>query len=96
MASKVQVPLLDNAQTAKELQQFLGSDSDSHNLPEQVKKGKANAQASAQARQASEEAVADGKPADMDLLAAYMAYIKLEEVRLLLLKANLFGLDFNS
>ena len=83
MASRVQVPLLDHAKTAEELQRFLGSAEGVQALPEQVKKGRARAEAMAEARQAHEAAVAEGKPADTDLLAAYMAYIKVEEVGLL-------------
>ena len=80
MASKVQVPLLDHAKTMEELQQFLGRVEGLQALPEQVKKGQARANAMAEARQAHEVAVTEGKPADTDLLAAYMAYIKVEEV----------------
>ena len=49
-------------------------------LPESVKQGYTKAQAMAQARAAHEAAVAPTRPADTELLAAYMAYIQLEEV----------------
>jgi hypothetical protein len=41
--------------------------------------GRAKAAAAAELRAANEEAVAPGRPADQDLLAAYVAYVKLEE-----------------
>lgn len=76
----LQVPLLDNADTVKELHEFLDG---APSVPaESVKKGQAKAQNMAQARQASEESVSNSKPADTELLANYMAYSKLEEVSL--------------
>lgn len=84
MASRVQVPLLDHAKTVEEFQHFLGSTEALQTLPEQVKKGQARAKGMAEARRVHEEAVSEGKPADTDLLAAYMAYIKIEEVSWLL------------
>ena len=50
-------------------------------MPEHVERARARAAAAAAARRAHEAAVAPERPADTDLLAAYMAYIKLEEVR---------------
>jgi len=48
-------------------------------VPQNVAQGHENAKAAAALRAASEAAVAAGKPADHDLLAAYSAYIKLEQ-----------------
>lgn len=79
----MQVPLLDSADTLTELQTYLASHKCPTELPEQVKKGHAKAQAMAQARLPSEQSVAPERPADTELLANYMAYIKLEEVSLL-------------
>ena len=78
MTGGVQVPLLDNASIWKELQQISGAVAE---IPEPVRKGQARAQSMAQARTASEQSVAPDRPADTDLLAAYMAYVKIEEVR---------------
>jgi len=50
-------------------------------LPPPVVRARAKAAAAAAARRGHEAAVASGRPADADLLAAYMAYIRLEEVR---------------
>ena len=50
-------------------------------VPEQVHKGYEKAQAAVALRKANEAAVAPGKEADSELLAAYMAYIKLEEAQ---------------
>ena len=50
-------------------------------VPEHVQKGYEKAQAAVALRTASEAAVAPGKDADSDLLAAYMAYTKLEEAQ---------------
>jgi hypothetical protein len=49
-------------------------------LPPHVERARAKAAAAAAARRGHEAAVAPGRPADADLLAAYMAYIRLEEV----------------
>jgi hypothetical protein len=49
-------------------------------LPASVKQGYTKAQAAAKLRAASETAVNAARPADHDLLAAFMAYLKLEEV----------------
>lgn len=51
-------------------------------LPGHVKKGYDKAQEMLRKRQTSEKAIAADKPADVDLLAAFMAYIQLEEVSL--------------
>lgn len=53
---------------------------ESHELPQHVRKGYEKAQEMVKLRHACEAAVTDEKPVDTDLLAAYMAYIKLEEV----------------
>ena len=51
-------------------------------VPAKVEKGHERALQMLATRKASEESVAKDRPADAGLLAAYMAYIKLEEVRL--------------
>ena len=50
-------------------------------MPDHVQKGYSKAQSAVAVRRASEAAVAAGKAADSELLAAYMAYIKLEEAQ---------------
>ena len=50
-------------------------------VPEHVRKGYEKAQSAVAVRRASEEAVAPGKAADSTLLAAYIAYTKLEEAQ---------------
>ncbi len=50
-------------------------------VPEHVQKGYDKAQAAVALRTANEAAVAPGKDADSELLAAYMAYTKLEEAQ---------------
>ena len=50
-------------------------------VPEHVQKGYDKAQAAVALRAANEAAVAAGKDADSELLAAYMAYTKLEEAQ---------------
>ena len=50
-------------------------------VPEHVSKGYDKAQAAVALRTANEAAVAPGKDADSELLAAYMAYTKLEEAQ---------------
>lgn len=47
--------------------------------PAALRASHAKAQAAAELRQPYESSVAAGKPADQDLLAAYMAYVKVEE-----------------
>lgn len=73
----MQVPLLNGPATLTAYKVWAGSDP-----PAAVKVGFDKAQAVAAARKDLEVAVAAGKPADMDLLASYMAYVKLEQVRL--------------
>lgn len=50
-------------------------------IPDHVQKGHSKAQSVVAVRRASEAAVAAGKVADSELLAAYMAYVKLEEAQ---------------
>ena len=50
-------------------------------VPEHVQRGYEKAQAAVALRKANEAAVAPGKVADSELLAAYMAYTKLEEAQ---------------
>lgn len=80
MAGEVQVPLADNVETLEELQEFCEKNDTSAMLPDQVKKGQAKAENMARARRSYEESVALTRPADTELLANFMAYIKLEEV----------------
>ena len=78
------MPLLSGPDTLAKYQQWHAQSSlhDSPaELPAHMRKGYDKAQAMVRLRQASEAAVAGDKPVDTDLLAAYMAYIKLEEVR---------------
>ena len=71
-----QVPLLNGPATLTAYRDWAGSDP-----PAAVKAGYNKAQAVAAARKDLELAVSAGKPADMDLLASYMAYVKLEQVK---------------
>ena len=71
-----QVPLLNGPVTLTAYRDWAGSDP-----PAAVKAGYDKAQAVAATRKDLEVAVAAGKPADMDLLASYMAYVKLEQVK---------------
>ncbi len=50
-------------------------------VPEHVQRGYEKAQAAVALRKANEAAVSPGKDADSELLAAYMAYTKLEEAQ---------------
>lgn len=78
---RVQVPLLDGPETLKEWNRLKGSaEGSTDSLPDGAKQGYQKAQGMVQSRLANEESVATSKPADTDLLTAYMAYIKLEEV----------------
>ena len=70
-----QVPLQNGEQTLTDAGLSI------EDLPESVRQGYDKAQAMVQVRAAHEAAVASTKPADTELLAAYMAYIQLEEVR---------------
>ena len=56
------------------------SQEDPQDLAEALQAGIERAQAAAALRAPNENAVAPSRPADADLLAAYMAYINLEEV----------------
>ena len=73
---QMQVPLLTGPETLMAYKTRSGSEP-----PPTIKAGYDKAQAVAAARKDLETAVAAGKPADMDLLASYMAYVKLEQVR---------------
>lgn len=79
MAGLLQVPLLDNGATAKELQMFLGGDNGTSKIPNDIRERQAEAQSMVEARRALEDSVAADKPADTELLANYMAYIRVEE-----------------
>lgn len=76
----LQVPLLNGLETLHEYEQWQQQTAESARLPAHVRKGYDKAQDMVRLRQASEAAVADDKPVDTDLLAAYMAYIRVEEV----------------
>ena len=69
------MPLLAGPATLGAYKAFAAGDP-----PPAVMAGFHKAQAIAAARSDLEAAVAAGKPADMDLLASYTAYVKLEQV----------------
>ena len=71
----VQVPLLAGPATLGAYRAFAAGDP-----PAAIMAGYHKAQAVVAARSDLEAAVAAGKPADMDLLASYTAYVKLEQV----------------
>jgi hypothetical protein len=78
---QLQVPLADGADT---LAAYTAWERDTRGeqgwqVPAVVQAGYAKAQHAAELRQPYEASVASGKPATADLLAAYMAYIKVEE-----------------
>ena len=75
MCCGIQVPLLSGPETLAAYKALAGSDP-----PAAVKAGYDKAQATAAVRKDLETAIAAGKPADMDLLASYMAYVTLEQV----------------
>lgn len=75
-----QVPLFGNSEALAAYQDWEDKNQNSQGLPAHVEKGYEKAQAAVKLRQAHEEAVAPGKEANTELLAAYMAYINLEEV----------------
>ncbi|BDA40979.1 Squamous cell carcinoma antigen recognized by T-cells 3 [Coccomyxa sp. Obi] len=76
---QLQVPLVGNSEVFVEYQHWEDAQKDSQGLPAHVQKGYEKAQAAVKLRQAHEDAVASDKEANADLLAAYMAYINLEE-----------------
>lgn len=76
-----QVPLMGNSEVFVEYQHWEDAQKDSQGLPAHVQKGYEKAQAAVKLRQAHEDAVALDREANADLLAAYMAYINLEQVR---------------
>jgi hypothetical protein len=75
-----QVPLMGNHEVLAAYQDWEASLADGQDLPPPVEKGYERAQAAVELRRVHEEAVAPHKPPDEGLLAAYMAYINLEEV----------------
>jgi hypothetical protein len=75
-----QVPLVGNTEVLAAYQDWEDKQQNTQELPAHVEKGYDKAQAAVKLRQAHEEAVASGKVANAELLAAYMAYINLEEV----------------
>ena len=78
--SPLQVPLADGADILGAYEAWEGGRQPSGwELPEEVRREARRAAKGVQLRQPYEEAVAAGKPADADLLAAYMAYIKVEQ-----------------
>ena len=76
----MQVPLIGNEDTSKALQEWESQQIKPQELPQHVQKNMEKAQAAVAQRQALEEAVTPCKPANEELLAAYMAYIQLEQV----------------
>ena len=74
----LQVPLLENSEALRQWAE--SSNSTLQQLPDAVQKGYAKAQSMLEARREAETSVDASRPADTDLLAAYIAYIKLEEV----------------
>ena len=77
-----QVPLLNGPGTLAQYNAWEQHQGDAaEELPGHVKKGFDKAQDLVSKRREGEEAVAEGKAPDTDLLAAYMAYIQLEEVQ---------------
>ena len=76
----MQVPLFGNEDTLNALQEWESQQSKPQELPQHVQSNMRKAQAAVAQRQAHEEAVAPCKPANEELLAAYMAYIQLEQV----------------
>lgn len=81
----LQVPVQDGRQTLKDWCKYTGKHTTDvatmeNALPGHVKAAYAKAQAAVQARAPYEQSVAAGKPADLNLLAAYTAYIQLEQV----------------
>lgn len=76
----MQVPLIGNEDTSKALHEWESQQIKPQELPQHVQKNMEKAQAAVAQRQALEEAVAPCKPANEELLAAYMAYIQLEQV----------------
>ena len=76
----MQVPLTGNEVTLTALQGWELQQTKPQELPRHVQQNMEKAQAAVVQRQAYEEAVAPCKPANEELLAAYMAYIQLEQV----------------
>ena len=72
---------MGNSEVYVEYQHWEDAQKDSQGLPAHVQKGYEKAQAAVKLRQAHEDAVASDREANADLLAAYMAYINLEQVR---------------
>lgn len=81
----MQVPLLDNEETLKAYESWEAEQSKPQSLPAHVRSQYEKAQAAVQQRHSHEEAVAPDKAANEELLAAYMSYIRLEQVCLSLL-----------
>lgn len=80
VAYGLQVPLIGNENSLEALENWEAELSKPQELPPHVRKQAEKAQAAAQQRQAHEHAVAPGREANEELLAAYMAYIRLEQV----------------
>jgi len=71
---------MGNAEVLKAYEVWEAEQSKPQSLPSHVRNQYEKAQAAVQQRQAHEIAVAPGKEANEELLAAYMAYIRLEQV----------------
>ena len=74
------MPLLDNEETLKAYESWEAEQSKPQSLPAHVRSQYEKAQAAVQQRHSHEEAVAPDKAANEELLAAYMSYIRLEQV----------------
>jgi hypothetical protein len=81
----LQVPLLGNEGTLKAYESWEAEQSKPQSLPVHVRSQYEKAQAAVQQRKSHEEALAPDKAANEELLAAYMSYIRLEQVCLNLL-----------
>lgn len=71
---------MGNEEILKAYEEWEAQQSKPQTLPPHVHAQYKKAQAAVQQRQAHEEAVAPGKEANEELLAAYMTYIQLEQV----------------
>ena len=77
---RAQVPLRGNAEALEAYVAWEVAQAEPQELPAHVAAGYEKAQAAVELRVPNEDAVDASKAADADLLAAYMAYIGLEQV----------------
>eukprot|EP00887_Chlorella_sp_A99_P001390 scaffold8.g1390.t1 len=81
-ARQLQVPLADGGETLAAYEAWeRGRDPAWPGLPDSLAREHRKADKAASLRAPYEEAVAAGKPADAELLAAYMAYVKVEQAQ---------------